>query len=195
MGLLKELESHPLAGKITAVLDICTRLPLCLWYDAHPQTHDQSFWPLIRAVLKPGMLVIFDLGYTNFAVFQQLTQQGVTFVTRAKTNLKAEVEQVLRRQASVHDRVVWIGQGATRQRVRLIEVLYKGTWYRYLTNEVDVERLPLEYVVALYWQRWRIEDAYNVVKPLLGLAYFWSGSQNAVELQVWATWVLYSKWG
>ncbi|MDV7393957.1 hypothetical protein RZS08_21435, partial [Arthrospira platensis SPKY1] len=41
------------------------------------------------------------------------------------------------------------------------------------------------------WQRWRIEDAYNIVKRLLGLAYFWCGAQNAVRLQVWATWLLY----
>jgi hypothetical protein len=46
--------------------------------------------------------------------------------------------------------------------------------------------------VALYWQRWRIEDAYAIVKRLLGLAYFWCGAQNAVEMQVWATWLLYA---
>ena len=46
-------------------------------------------------------------------------------------------------------------------------------------------------MVALYWQRWRIEDAYSIVNRLLGLAYFWCGSQNAVEMQVWATWLLY----
>jgi hypothetical protein len=26
---------------------------------------------------------------------------------------------------------------------------------------------------------------------LLGLAYFWSGAQNAVEVQVWTSWLLY----
>ena len=46
--------------------------------------------------------------------------------------------------------------------------------------------------MALYWQRWRIEDAYAIVKRLLGLAYFWVGSQNGVELQLWATWLLYA---
>ncbi len=78
------------------------------------------------------------------------------------------------------------------QLVRLVEVLYQGKWYRYLTNELDAERLPVPYVVALYWQRWRIEDAYAIVKRLLGLAYFWVGSQNGVELQLWATWLLYA---
>jgi len=46
--------------------------------------------------------------------------------------------------------------------------------------------------VALYWQRWRIEDAYAIVKRLLGLAYFWTGAENGVCLQLWATWMLYA---
>jgi hypothetical protein len=48
------------------------------------------------------------------------------------------------------------------------------------------------YAVALYYQRWRIEDGYAVVKRLLGLAYFWVGSANGVQLQLWATWLLYA---
>jgi hypothetical protein len=191
MGLLKDLEHNPLAGKMTALLDLCTRLPVQIWYTADPQAHDQSFWPQIRPVLERGMLLILDLGYTNFWVFRQFAEQGITFLTRAKTNLSYEVDRVLHRSATVHDRVVWIGKDDTRQQVRLIEVLYKGKWYRYLTNELDPLKLPMAYAVALYWQRWRIEDAYNVVKRLLGLAYFWNGSQNAVELQLWATWLLY----
>jgi hypothetical protein len=46
--------------------------------------------------------------------------------------------------------------------------------------------------MALYWQRWRIEDAFAIVKRLLGLAYFWSGSSNGVQVQVWATWLVYA---
>jgi hypothetical protein len=41
-------------------------------------------------------------------------------------------------------------------------------------------------------QRWRIEDGYAVVKRLLGLAYFWVGAENGVQLQLWATWLLYA---
>ncbi len=52
-------------------------------------------------------------------------------------------------------------------------------------------RLPTAYVLALYWQRWRIEDAYAIVKRLLGLAYFHCAAPNAVQMQLWATWMLY----
>ena len=47
-------------------------------------------------------------------------------------------------------------------------------------------------MAALYGERWRIEDAYGTVKRLLGLAYFWVGSNNGVQLQLWATWLLYA---
>jgi hypothetical protein len=192
IGLLCDLDSTPLAGRMTGLLDLCSRLPLQVWYETDPQAHDQRFWPRILTALTAGALLIFDLGYTNFAIFAQLTAARITFITRAKSNLVHQVERVLYCSSAVHDRVVWIGKGDERQTVRLIEVLYQGKWYRYLTNELDPIRLPTAYVVALYWQRWRIEDAYAIVKRLLGLAYFYGGAQNAVEMQVWATWLLYA---
>ena len=192
VGLLRDLPQYPLAGKITGLLHLGSRLPAHMWYDTDPQAHDQRFWPRILAVLQAGSLLLMDMGYVNFAVFAKLTAQSVTFITRAKSNLAYTVERVLRRTAAVHDSIVWIGKDETRQRIRLVEVLYRGRWYRYLSNELDPERLPIAYLVALYWQRWRIEDAYAIAKRLLGLAYFWCGSQNAVELQLWASWLLYA---
>ena len=191
IGLLQDLPDNPLAGRITALLDLCTRLPEKIWYERDPKAHDQRFWPDILSVLKAGSLLIFDKGYINFSIFIKLTQAKVKFITRGKTNLAYTLERAIVRTAAVHDYLVWIGKDETRQQIRLIEVQYLGKWYRYMTNELDAERLPTAYVVALYWQRWRIEDAYNIVKRLLGLAYFWCGAQNAVEMQVWATWLLY----
>ena len=39
-------------------------------------------------------------------------------------------------------------------------------------------------------RNWRVEDAVNRVRRLLGLAYFWVGSANGAEPQLWATWLL-----
>lgn len=76
--------------------------------------------------------------------------------------------------------------------MRLVEVLFGKTWHRYLTNEIEPEILPARQLVALYYRRWSIERAFSTVKRLLGLAYFWSGSQNSVELQLWSTWIVYA---
>jgi hypothetical protein len=191
LGLLHDLPENPLAGRMTALLDLCTRLPEKIWYESDPRAQDQRFWKAILSVLKAGSLLIFDKGYLNFAIFVKLSQAKVKFITRAKTNLACTLERSLIRTAAVHDARVWIGAEETHQQVRLLEVLYRGKWYRYLTNELDDTKLPTAYLVALYWQRWRIEDAYSIVKRLLGLAYFWCGAQNAVEIQLWATWLLY----
>ena len=73
----------------------------------------------------------------------------------------------------------------------MVKVLFGDEWYAFLSNELDPSVLPVLYIVGLYFQRWRIEDAFNVVKRLLGLAYFSTGSQRGVQLQIWATWIFY----
>jgi hypothetical protein len=188
VGLLREEATWPLAGKLLALLDVCSWLPWALWFDADAQVHDQRFWPRLACVLPPDALLLIDLGFTNFTYFAALT---CTYITRAKSNLAFQLDRTLRCDAQVHDRRVWIGAGTTRQLVRLVMVQYAGRWYRYLTNELDPRQLPPAYVAALYQQRWRIEDAFNIVKRLLGLAYFWNGAQEGVLLQLWATWMVY----
>jgi len=84
------------------------------------------------------------------------------------------------------------GPASARRRIGLVAILYGGKWYRYVTNVLDPMVLPPVYVVALYWQRWRIEEAYLVVKRLLGLAYFACSAENAITTQLWATWILYA---
>jgi len=191
VGLLRGAEKHPLAGRMTALLELGSRLPYHLWYEEDPQAHDQRCWPEIQKVLGRGALLLYDLGYTNFTVFRELSEAGVFWLTRAKRNLAYAVERVLVETAQLRDRVVWIGSGADRQQVRLVEVRIGTTWRRYLTSELDPERLPAGHVATLYGERWRIEEAYLLVKRLLGLAYFWTGSENGVQLQLWATWLLY----
>ena len=172
------------------LLDVTSRLPVHLWYTEDDQAHDQRFWEQILSVLPPKTLLLLDLGFTNYKAYAQLMAQQVTFITRCKSNAAYQVQQVLHKSAHLHDTIVLLGQDQLL--VRLVEVEYKGKWYQYLTSELDPERLPPLYVVALYWQRWRIEDAYKTVKRLLGLAYFWVGSENGVALQLWATWLMYA---
>lgn len=159
VGLLADRTDTPLAGRMTALLHIGSRLPAHLWYEPDAAAHDQRAWDQILAVLPAGALLLFDLGYASFARFAQLTAAQVTFVTRAKSNLAYTVDATLRHTSTAHDDLVWVGSGADRQRLRLISVLHDGTWHRYLTNERDPETLPVLYAVSLYYQRWRREDA------------------------------------
>src|SRR5262249_54155171 len=132
VGLLRGAERPPLAGRMTALVDLATRLPRQIWYEEDPQANDQRCWPQIQGALPRGALLLYDLGYTNFTVFRKLTEAGVAWVTRAKSNLAYTVEQCLVQTSQVRDELVWIGSGADRQLVRLVQVLVGTTWRRYL---------------------------------------------------------------
>jgi hypothetical protein len=193
VGLLREGEGTVLAGRMGALLNAASMLPEELWYEEDSHAHDQTFWERAVSSLPKGVLLLFDLGFVNYTSFDYLTEQAMCFVTRCKTNAVIQVEQVLQTSAQFHDQIVWLGspQKRCQHLMRLVEVEHKGRWYRYLTNVLDPLALPAAYVAQLYQQRWRIEDAFNVAKRQLGLAYFWVGSINGVQVQVWATWILY----
>ncbi len=193
-GLLVGKDKPILAGKITTVVDVVTQVPAYIWYKENAQAHDQTFWGMIFEVLTAGCLLLLDKGYIDYAIFDRLTAENVSFVTRMKKNAAYKVTRVLYKTETVQDLLIELGskQKRCQHQMRLVKVRFRGRWYSYLTNVVEPEILPLECVVALYDQRWRVEDAFNVVKRLLGLAYFYCGSVNAVQIQVWTTWLLYA---
>jgi hypothetical protein len=185
VGLLRDEEKNPLAGKIMTVLNVCTLLPHSIWFEPDAKASDQRFWPQLLTTIPAGALLLLDGGFTNFKRFIQLSNLApkITFIIPARSNLVSEVKRCLVKTPQIHDYLVWIGSGDDRQ--------LEEQWYEYLTNELDPNLLPAPYIAALYGHRWRIEDAFNTAKRLLGLAYFWTGSQNGVELQLWATWMVY----
>lgn len=76
--------------------------------------------------------------------------------------------------------------------LRLVEIRVGKSWYAYLTSVLEPQILPPYVVADLYRRRWRIEEAFNTVKRLLGLSYLWTGSVNGVQLQIWGTWLFYA---
>jgi len=194
---LQALQDAPvgtLAGKICTVIDLATRLPEQIWFTEQALAHDTNFLDQIRAFAQAGTLWIFDRGFYDFTFFDDLIDQGVAWITRLKSNTVFTVQQVLIQTAEVRDRVVWLGGGNDRCRhlMRVIEVRFGRTWYRYVTSVLDPAILPANGVVDLYRRRWRIEEAFLIVKRLLNLSYLWTGSVNGVLLQVWSTWLFFA---
>ena len=74
----------------------------------------------------------------------------------------------------------------------MIEVRSGKTWHSFLTSVLDPTILPPYVVADLYQRCWRIEDAFNTVKRLLGLSYLWTGSLNGIQLQIGETWLFYA---
>jgi hypothetical protein len=195
VGLLREADRAPLAGRMAALLDVITPLPRRVWYEADAQASDQRFWARAVAAVPREALLLFDGGFLNYAHYDPLTERGVWFLTRAAARMAYRVERVLAASAERRDLLVWVGSHPDHRcahLLRLIEVRRPGGWHRYLTNVTDPQRLSAEDAAALYGHRWRVEDACLAVKRLLGLAYFWTGAINGVLVQLWATWLLYA---
>lgn len=193
-GLLRKLDVLAtarvgvLAGRIGVLLDLASRLPVSISFDPDPAAHDMSLLPQLERHLAPGDLVLMDRGLLDFAFFGRLTVRGVFFLTRPKSNTRLRPMEVLARQPALHDTLV----EAHGQTLRLIELLVRGKWYRYLTNVTDPQRLAAMDAADLYGRRWSIEEVFRTVKRLLGLAYIWAGSANSIQLQIWSTWLIYA---
>lgn len=190
---LQDRPTGTLAGKICTVIDLATRLPEQIWLSEDAQAHDSSFLDNLRAFAQAGTLWIFDRGFYDFSFFADLMEQQAAWITRLKSNAVFSVQQVLVQSVNVRDHIIRLGgQTPCRHAVRLIEVRFGHTWYRYLTSVLDPALLPAEIVADLYRRRWRIEEAFLIVKRLLNLSYLWTGAVNGVWLQVWATWLFFA---
>lgn len=195
VGLLEDVPATVLGGKLMALLDLPSKLPVHLWYEADPNVNENSFLDRVKAVLGAGTLLILDRGFHGFAFFDYLTDLGAFFLTRTRANTSFKVLQVLRDGPQVRDRIIALGQYRSdpcRHPVRRIEVLVGGAWHSYLTNMLDPQVLSAADIVDLYGRRWRIEEAFLLVKRLLGLSYLWKGAANTIALQIWASWLLYA---
>lgn len=191
---LKEAPFGQLAGKICSVIDLITRLAVQTWFSEKANDHDSNFLPKILEMAKGKVLFIFDRGFYDFTFFDDLIGRGAHFITRLKSNAVFKIELTLLKTERVREHIIKLGSQANQCQhlLRLIEVRYGTKWYRYVTSVLDPNFLPAVYVADLYRRRWRIEEAFAILKRLLGLSYLWTGSVNGVLLQVWSTWLFYA---
>lgn len=196
VGLLRPADHPHAGGKLEAVLDLVTKLPVALWLDDDAKANDLRFADHLLAALTAPTLLVGDAQYVSFPFWDRLIDAGHALVCRARAQVAIRrVERVLVDRPHVRDRLVQLGSKGhvLHHPVRLIEVRGDGQrWHRLICTEGDPAVLATADVVDLYAQRWRIEDAFLLTKRLLGLSYLWSGAFNAIALQVWATWLFYA---
>ena len=63
IGLLRDALKAPLAGRMMALLDLASRVPWRVWYDADPKGHDTRFWDRLVAAMPigPHHLSVFNI--------------------------------------------------------------------------------------------------------------------------------------
>jgi hypothetical protein len=192
---LSTVPKNQLAGKIGVVIDLVTRLPVEIWFQEKATASDMKFESDILNLVKPQTLILLDRGFCHYQFWQQLIERNIHLITRLNNKASFSVGRVFTNSYSIRDRIVTMGAGTKTVpciTMRLVEIRMGKAWYSYLTSVLDPLILPPYVVADLYGRRWRIEEAFNTVKRLLGLSYIWTGSLNGIKLQLWGTWLFYA---
>ena len=191
------LQAQPglvLAGRVMAMVEAFTHRPLWQLYTEEATANDKRFAAEILVAVPERGLLIFDLGFFSFLWFDEFTDQQKFFVTRLRQKTAYRITRVLSHGPYYRDELIEVGlhhSHPCRHPLRLVSVLWRGQWYRYLTNVRDPTQLSARSICELYRRRWRIEDAFLVTKRMLDLAYLWKASANGVQLQLYATFLFY----
>jgi len=144
-----------------------------------------------------GSIVAVDKGYNDYAWYKQLTDKGIFFVTRLKSNAKYRVNErheVLKSKGLICDQTIeFTGlQTAKKCPVRLRRIGYRdavtGKRYVFLTNNF---KLSARTIANIYKARWQVELFFKWIKQNLKIKSFLGTSKNAVMTQIWIALCVY----
>ncbi len=137
-----------------------------------------------------GSRVAIDRGYNDYAWYKQLTEKGIFFVTRLKSNART---RLVSRRAIPADKGLTSDQtieftGAQTAKtcpVPLRRIGYRdpetGKHYIFLTNNF---KLAAKTIADIYKARWQVELFFKWIKQNLKIKSFIGTSKNAVMTQV-----------
>jgi hypothetical protein len=176
------------AIKLHTLLDLRGNIPSFI-HISDGKWHDVNI--LDHLLPEPGAFYVMDRGYLDFARLYRFHEAGSFFVTRAKSNLKAQrrySHPVERSTGLICDQTVTLTVFYSRQgfEAPLRRVRFKdpetGKKLIFLTNNFA---LPALTITQLYRQRWQIELFFKWIKQHLRIKSFFGTSENAVKTQVW----------
>jgi putative transposase len=147
--------------------------------------------------LPKGSVVVFDKGYNCYRWHNQLTEQGIFFVSRIRGNAQYRV---------LERRAVNKGIGITSDQTIEYKALRKdgdqlkpirrigyrdpetGKHYFFITNQYN---WCAKTIADIYKQRWQVELFFKWIKQNLKIKAFLGTSENAVMTQIMAALCVY----
>lgn len=192
--ILKGVGRNPINGKkkggikMHTMINASEDVPSLVRFSS-AATHDHTF--LKDLELKRGSIVVFDKGYNDYEQYLQWTLDGVYFVTRQKDNAVYE-------SFAEYDIPDGVDNGVLKDEIIIVEKDEKkielrriAYWsdeqqklYEFISNNHD---LAADKIAEIYKRRWQIELLFKRLKQNFPLKYFLGDTQNAIEIQIWAS--------
>lgn len=153
----------------------------------------------LRSLLQPHKLYVFDRGYVEYKLFQEIIDKKSSFIGRLCSNTSFTVveERPISAEASAvgiqRDIVVKLGGPKSgevlQQTLRIVAVETKRKSKQQEADMMllvtDRMELSAELVALGYKHRWSVELFFKWFKCTLGCRHLLSNSQNGVEIQVY----------
>ncbi len=176
------------AIKLHTLLDLRGNIPSFL-HISDGKLHDVNVLDLLLP--ESGAFYIMDRGYIDFERLHHLHEAGSFFVTRAKSNLKAQrrySHPVDRSTGLICDQTIVLSGFYSRQDfdTPLRRFRFKdpetGKRLVFLTNNFALSAIT---ITELYRCRWQVELFFKWIKQHLRIKVFFGTSENAVKTQLW----------
>ena len=176
------------AVKLHTLLDLRGNIPTFI-HISGGKMHEVNI--LDQLLPEPGAFYIMDRGFLDFERLYRFHEAGSFFVTRGKSNLKAQrrySHPVDRATGLICDQTVVLtgfyshkGFEAPLRRIRFKDPETAKPLV-FLTNNFT---LPAITITELYRCRWQVELFFKWIKQHLRIKAFFGTSENAVKSQIW----------
>jgi IS4 transposase len=176
------------AVKLHTLLDLRGNIPTFI-HISDGKLHEVNV--LDQLLPEPGAFYVMDRGFLDFKRLFRFHQAGSFFVTRGKSNLKAQrrySHPVDRSTGLICDQTIVLTGfyslkdfGTPLRRIRFKDPK-TGKRLIFLTNNFT---LPALTITELYRCRWQVELFFKWIKQHLRIKQFYGTSENAVKTQIW----------
>lgn len=183
-----DFRSTKAAVKAHTVIDLRGSIPVFV-HITSGKVHDVNVLDMIH--WPAGAIVVVDRGYLDFARLQSLHQRQVSFVIRAKDNLRytwIASREVDKSTGLRSDQSIVLATPKSKltypDRLRRVSIRDPDTdkFLVFLTNRFD---LPALTIAEIYRKRWQVETFFKWIKQNLSIKHFFGNSINAVKSQIW----------
>ncbi len=154
-------------------------------------------------MLKPanytsGDILAFDRAYIDYAKLEELTRNGVIYVTKIKKNLvyaigddtmymRPDEKMSYRIQHVTFTKYVKDGEDIVHKARIITYVGIKKTRAKLISLLTNDMEMPMEEIVEIYRKRREIELLFKQLKQNFPLRNFYGESSNAIKIQIWVT--------
>ena len=201
---------HKAAAKVHVALDLISFIPIRVVTDS-ANHHDGSYMSELCGNMKSGDIAVMDRAYVDYKQLDTLTEQGVFWVTRSKSNMKVKVIRELNKGRKntpqegkephypiilKDEEVELTGKTSHKRYPRsfrhvsaiVLDSNGKEITVSFLSNNME---WAASSICDLYRCRWGIETFFKEIKQTLQIRTFVGFSRNAIEWQVWSALLTY----